>query len=201
MLKKYARKKQLNVCFFLAFVLYSGQIENPMTEFESGFNAYRVQPIIMKGKCVKEVFDKISVKLAEGIPLSKEDLVPLTLCTLMSGEMSQKERIIRALDITRIAKDTVAEADRIEAVVYSMAEKFLDSVTIEQLKEAVGMTRLGQMMYNDGLEAGMEKGVETTRLENARNLIGILSDELIAEKIGLPLETVQKLHEEKLQEA
>ena len=94
-----------------------------------------------------------------------------------------------------IAKDTLSvEAEKIEAVVYAMAEKFLDSVTLDELKEAVGMTRLGQMMYNDGLEAGMEQGIETAKLENAKNLIGILSDELIAEKIGLPIETVKELH-------
>ena len=81
-----------------------------------------------------------------------------------------------------------------------MAEKFLDSVTTEQLKEAVGMTRLGQMMYNDGVEAGIQQGIEqgaeSAKLESARNLIGLLSDEVIAEKIGLTLDTVKKLHEE-----
>ena len=64
-----------------------------------------------------------------------------------------------------------------------MAEKFLDSVTTEQLKEAVGMTRLGQMMYQDG--------VETTKITIAKNLMDILSDELIAKKLELPLDTVK----------
>lgn len=45
-----------------------------------------------------------------------------------------------------------------------MAEKFMDSVTIEQLKEAVGMTRLGQMMYNNGVK----EGIETTQIEIAK---------------------------------
>lgn len=171
------------------YVLYSGQIKNPVTEFQSGFNTYRVQPIIMKGTRVEEVFDNINAKLQSNQTLTKEDLVPLTLCTLMGGEMSQKDRVTEALKITRLARDSIVEADKIEAVVYAMAEKFLDSVTLEQLKEAVGMTRLGQMMYNDG--------IEKAKYENAKNLLGLLSDEVIAEKIGLPLETVQNLHLEK----
>jgi len=176
---------KVDVC---TYVLYSGQIENPITELQTGFGTYRVQPIIMKGKRVEEVFENINHKLHSGIPLSKADLVPLALCPLMGGNIPQKERIKKAIDITRNAMDTIPEAKKIEAVVYAMAEKFLDSVTLEQLKEAVGMTKLGQMWYNDG--------VETAKLESAKNLIGILSDELIAEKIGLPLETVKKLHEE-----
>lgn len=184
---------KVDVC---TYVLYSGQIEHPITELKTEFNTYRVQPIILKGKRVEEVFDSINQKLQDNIPLSKADLVPLTMCALMGGEMSQKDRIKKALDITKIAKDTIVEAEQIEAVVYAMAEKFLDSVTLEELKEAVGMTKLGQMWYNDGLEAGMAQGAEEAKLENAKNLIGILSDELIAEKIGLPLETIKKIHNE-----
>ena len=73
-----------------------------------------------------------------------------------------------------------------------MAEKFLDPVTTEQLKEAVGMTRLGQMMYRDGVEAGMENAKFTI----AKSLLGLLADEFIAEHVGLPLETVKELHNE-----
>lgn len=116
-------------------------------------------------------------------------LVPLTLCTIMGGEMSLKDRVIQAFVITKSVRDIIPETDKIEAVVYAMAEKFMDSVTIEQLKEAVGMTRLGQMMYNDG--------VETTQIQIAKNLLGDLPDEKIAEKTGLPLETVKKLHKDK----
>ena len=31
------------------YVLYSGNIKNPVTEFQTGFNTYCVRPIIMKG--------------------------------------------------------------------------------------------------------------------------------------------------------
>lgn len=192
-----ATSYQQNVDIY-TYVLYSGQIENPITELQTGFNTYRVQPIIMKGKRVEEVFDNINAKLTANLPLIKEDLVPLTLCTLMGGEMSLKERVIHAFAITSSARDTVPDADKIEAVVYAMAEKFMDSVTIEELKEAVGMTRLGQMMYNDGIEEGIkqgiEQGIETTQIKIAINLLGDLPDEKIAEKTGLSLETIKNLH-------
>ena len=40
----------------------------------------------------------------------------------------------------------------------------------------------------------IEEGVALTKRANAQNLIGLLPDEVIAEKIGLPLEEVQKMH-------
>lgn len=47
-----------------------------------------------------------------------------------------------------------------------------------------------------GIEKGIEKGKEMALLETAKNLLDILSDEVIAEKIGLSLENVQKLRAE-----
>ncbi len=48
----------------------------------------------------------------------------------------------------------------------------------------------------EGIKEGMAEGIEQNKLENARNLLGLLSDEIIAEKIGLPLERVKALHEQ-----
>lgn len=45
----------------------------------------------------------------------------------------------------------------------------------------------------DSKEKGREEGREMALIEAAKNLSDILSDEVIAEKIGLPLEKVQKL--------
>ena len=64
-------------------------------------------------------------------------------------------------------------------------------------KEVTGMCltefdeeKFRQMM----IEEGREEGIALTKRANAQNLIGLIPDELIAEKIGLPLEEVQKMH-------
>ena len=48
----------------------------------------------------------------------------------------------------------------------------------------------------EGIKEGMAEGIEQNKLENARNLLGLLSDEIIAEKIGLTLERVKALHKQ-----
>lgn len=47
---------------------------------------------------------------------------------------------------------------KVEAVVYIMADKFLDSAEMEQLKEEIKMTRLGKMLYDDGRAEGRTEG-------------------------------------------
>jgi hypothetical protein len=45
-----------------------------------------------------------------------------------------------------------------------------------------------------GMEKGMVKGTYLERRRLAKGLLGLLSDEVIAEKTGLPIKTVQDLH-------
>ena len=68
-------------------------------------------------------------------------------------------------------------------------------------KEVTGMCltefdeeKFRQMMIEEGIEKGREEGIALAKRTNAQSLIGLLPDEVIAEKIGLPLEEVQKMH-------
>ena len=90
-------------------------------------------------------------------------------------------------DSTEIEPD---ELRKIEAVIYTMADKFLDSIDIEEVMGEISMTRIGQKLINEG--------TEQAKLSDARNLIDILDVSIIAERIGLPLETVQKIKDEYL---
>lgn len=44
-----------------------------------------------------------------------------------------------------------------------------------------------------GLEQGLEQGARNAKIQNAKNLLDILSDEMIAEKIGLTVNEVEEL--------
>ena len=180
------------------YVLYSGTITNPVTEFTSGFNTYRVHPIIMKGHRVEKVFENITYKLEHSIPLTKEDVVPLALCPLMGGELSQKERISRAFQIVHNAEGVIPDADKLEAVIYAMASKFLDSSELNQLKEEIKMTELGLLIYNDGKAEGIEKA----SMESARNLFlnGVQFDIVCRSIKDLSRDTLQNIYDEVMAE-
>ncbi len=184
------------------YVLYSGTIQKPVTEFTSGFNTYRVHPIIMKGHRAEKVFDNITQKLELSIPLTREDLVPLTLCPLMGGDMPQKERIRKALRIVRESEDSIPDVEKIEAVIYAMASKFLDSEDFKQIKEEIKMTELGLFIYNDGkadgISEGISQGIEQEALENAKNLfLNGAAFELVRKSIHtLSDEVLRKIYDE-----
>ena len=176
------------------YVLFSGKIQKPMAEFTEGVNTYRVVPITMQSRNADQVIRELQEKQECGGELTKEDLVPLTLCLLMGGDMSQKDRVEEAYRITRDAGSVGQdEQDKIEAVLYIMADKFLESAEKKELMEAVGMTELGQLLVNRGIEQGIEQGSEQEKIKIAKNLIGTLDEKMIAEKTDLPLKTVLEL--------
>ena len=73
-----------------------------------------------------------------------------------------------------------------------MADKFLESMDLEEIEEEISMTRLGQML----VDRGIRTGANDNKLENARNLLDLLDEQTIADRIGLPLETVLQLKKE-----
>lgn len=101
------------------------------------------------------------------------------------------------------------ETQKIEAVIYAMAEKFLEKMDLEEVMEEISMTRLGEMLVNKGYDSGYDsgygtgydtghsKGVEEGKLTAARNLLGSVSPDVLAKALDLPLETILKLKEEK----
>lgn len=177
------------------YVLFSGNIRNPVTELHEGVNTYRIVPIIMRDKNADQLLKELEHKKKNGLPVTRQDLVQLILMPLMSGDSSQKDRILTAFSITKdITSVDQEDLQRCEAVIYTLAEKFLDSEELKEVMEAMRMTRVGQMLFNDGFS----QGIENQKLQNARNLLDLLDEDTIAERIALPLETVQRLKEEYL---
>ena len=176
------------------YVLFSGKIQNPMTEFTEGVNTYRIQPIIMTKFNVDELMRKLQEKIDVGEKLTKEDLVPLTLCPLMGGDMSQKDRIKKALELSSKAEEDIPknEVEKIESVVYAMAEKFLENVEMDEIREMMRMTRLGQMLREEGREEGRYQNLISKILRKIQKNCTVSE---IADMLEEDEEIVQKIYD------
>ena len=75
----------------------------------------------------------------------------------MSGSLGRKDSIKEALLLAKQSRETAAE--KATAMLYALADKFLNSAELEETKEVVTMTRLGQMIFDDGIQQGVQKGL------------------------------------------
>lgn len=93
----------------------------------------------------------------------------------MGGEMPQKERIKEAYALTRKSTEvTKEELNKIETVIYTMADKFLEQTELEEVKEAMEMTRLGQMLVEDGMQKGRESGIREGEQKERSKLLKLI---------------------------
>lgn len=100
----------------------------------------------------------------------------------MQGKIPIKDRIKNAFQILekeRCVKDE--ESQKIQAVIYALAEKFLKNKEMDEIKGVINMTRLGQMLVNDGIAQGLTQGMSQGKAEavlEILNIKGMISDDL-----------------------
>ena len=72
--------------------------------------------------------------------------------------MQMKDKIREAIILAK--RNTDLTAEKTTAMLYTLADKFLDNADLDEIKEVVAMTRIGQMLLDEGMERGMERGIE-----------------------------------------
>lgn len=173
-----ALTSQENKVPVVTYVLFSGKIQNPQYQFTEGINTYRVIPIIMQNKNADRIIHKLMKKQARGKPIDRQELVALALTPLMQGKIPMKDRIKNALQIVgREICLKAEETQKIQAVIYALAEKFLKNEEMDEIKGVMNMTRLGQMLVDDGISQGLSQGKAEAIVEFL-NLKGCVSEDL-----------------------
>ena len=131
-----------------------------MNRLAEGINVYQVNIIRLKDKNADSLISGLEKKQKQGEPLGKEDLVPLLLTPLMSGRLNIGDRIIRSIELLQGSRASVTETEleKMYAVLYTLADKFLGVEDLSKVKERIAMTKLGTMLFNDGIERGKAEG-------------------------------------------
>ena len=164
----------------ITYVIYTGGIRHTRGELDCGAYTYRVIPVYTGEKNGDEILEKLQKKKDAGETLSEEDMAHLALTPLMGGSLSRKEKIKRGI---LLAKDYQGETSgKVTAMLYALADKFLDGKDMEEIKEAIIMTRLGQMLVDDGIKIGMERGMELGK-EQLKQLKQLMNRLLAAGRI------------------
>lgn len=167
----------------VTYVIYSGDIINAKDIYHTGINKYKVKMISMVDKDGDKVFNALIDKIQSGKDLTTQDIIELTFTPIMGGKQSKVDKILQAIRL-------VKNIDRnyrydVESILYAFANKFLDEVDLEKVKEEIRVTEIGRSLVEEGKK---EKAIEI-----ARELLDILSVEMIAKKTGLTVDEVEAL--------
>lgn len=143
------------------YVVYSGDIKNPMSGYEEEINRYRVNVISMANKDGDKIFNEIINKIKNDENITKEDLVELTFTSIMGGKLSKADKIINAVKVVKNI-DREYRYD-IETILYAFASKFLKGRDLEKVREEIKMTELGRSLIEEGIKKGEKQGKKKVR--------------------------------------
>ena len=178
----------------ITYVVYSGDIKNPISEYNCGINTYKVNAISMVNEDGDKVFDEIIDKLSSGKDIDKQDIIKLTFTPVMGGKMDKSEKILKAI---KLSKEITSPYKRdMESILYAFANKFLSGKDLERVKEELRVTEIGKRLIEEGKEEGIKAGEKKKAIEIAKGLLDILSIEIIAQKTGLTVDEVKALKDE-----
>ncbi len=146
----------------VTYVICSSKVKCLKAQLKVGINTYRVKIVRLKGRNADLLFRRLEEKRRRGERLERADFVSVLLTPLMSGESPIGERIIKGMKILRDAKGALSaeEQEKMLAVLYTFADKFVSEKELNQVKEMIAMTKLGKLFGDDGIEAGIERGLE-----------------------------------------
>ena len=147
----------------ITYVIFSGNVKNPMTSLKEGINTYRIVPVTLRNKDADEIFEKIRKQMERGEALGRAELVPLTLTPLMGGASQVKDRIKEAFQILKKEEEQEREREetgKLQAMLYAFASKFLKGQELKEIKEVVGITELGEMLMEEGIKRGRRQGAD-----------------------------------------
>ena len=143
-------------------VLCSAKVKKLRNKLVEGINTYRIEAIQLKKKDADKEIRKLRRKLKSGEQIGQEDLVPLLLTPLMAGQSTVCERIRKGFRILKELQDSIEEEEikKMQAILYTFANKFLNDEELGKIKEEIGMTTLGRMLWEDGVADGIERGIQ-----------------------------------------
>ncbi|OSA94245.1 UNVERIFIED_ORG: hypothetical protein B2H98_12550 [Clostridium botulinum] len=174
----------------VTYVVYSGDIKNPLSGYESGINSYRVNAISMANKDGDKIFNDIIDKMKSGEELSKQDIIALTFTPIMGGKLSKGDKIVNAIRVVKdIDKDYRYD---VESILYAFANKFLSGKDLDKVREEIKMTELGKSLIEEGIEKGKSEGKQENAIETAKRAIKKgMSNEVISELTELSIEDIE----------
>lgn len=139
-------------------VICTSRVKELKNELVQGINVYRIQVIRLKDRNADETIQRLEDKQKQSRP-DRRELIELLLVPLMDGTMSQKERIRRSLKLLQKEREQLGQETLVhmQSVLYALAMKFLEEPELEQIREVLNMTILGEMLMRDGMAKGEER--------------------------------------------
>ena len=141
-------------------VIYTGDITKADAQFHMECMTLRMEQVFVRDLPAEEIYQTVTHKLEQKAALTEQELMQLIILPLAEkGAEKKQERIEQVISLAdRIENEQ--EQKLVLSGLLVVSDKFISKENSDSIRRQIGMTKIGRMLFEDGLEEGMEKGIE-----------------------------------------
>lgn len=177
-------------------VLYTADIERAQTSMRRTALSVETETAYLVGAPSEEWMEEAGKCIAAG-DVPDEVLMHLVLLPLTyKGEEKKQTAIKKCVELARQIADKGQETF-VLAGILSFTDKVINEETRQYIKEVIGMTQVGKMLMDEGMQKGIQKGdMERAKRTALKMLKRGDSLKNVAEILELPTDTIRAWEEE-----
>ncbi len=175
-------------------VVYSSDIKEVITNLDCGSIKYNIKSFYMSNFDGDSKLNNIKHKVDNNIELTEQDIMTLSFIPLMTTKKSKSDITLESIELAQNIHSN-KEKNNCLMLLYALFDKFGDESSKKKFKEAVSMTDVGKMIYEEGMEEGREEGREEGKIDLLIILLikkfKIVPEEYKKQLKTLPKETIE----------
>lgn len=159
--KRYADRKQLEELKQIkVLVIYTADVDLAENVYDLGDVILKTEVSYLVRQNTDMIYTSLCGKIDEGESLTSQDLVQLMILPLtVKGKAAKRIYIEKSVDLARQIPDR-DQMMRVLAGILTFSDKVIDPAYANKIKEELGMIQVGQLIFNDGFEQGISRGIQ-----------------------------------------
>ena len=141
-------------------VIYTGDVRQAEHTFNTGCVNLELEQGFTANLPAEEIYETVKGKLARGEELTEQELMQLIILPLAEAGREKKQERVR--QVVGLAKQIADEAEQklVLSGLLVSSDKFIDKEDAEGIRREIYMTKVGQLLFEEGMEHGIKRGME-----------------------------------------
>lgn len=175
-------------------VIYTGDVEEAADQFQVGCMTLQMEQVFVSHLPAEEIYQRVSHKLSCGERLTEQELMQLIILPLAEKGLEKKQKRIE--QVIGLVKQIGDEQE--QRLVFSgllvITDKFISRADAEEIRREITMTKVGRLIFEDGLMEGREEGRKEGREEGEKKQRVIAVANMI--KLDIPEKKILTMYSE-----
>lgn len=152
-------------------VIYTGDVEKAEGLFQIKSLTLQMEQVFVQKLPVEKICRTVDKKLKNKEKLTEKELMQLIIAPLAEkGQERKQKRIEQVIELAKSIDDE-NEQKFVFSGLLTASDKFISKRNAEKIRSEFIMTKIGKMIFEDGVETGREEGREEGRLYTAEKML------------------------------